>query len=150
MGNPDKADFCFNISPCVLLVWYIHVPLVCSARVIFESDLMQDFLELKQNKGTTVNKEDSSSPAQGRKVERKPDLRVLLPNHTIVTVSVSEHWRTPEVFQVQYKVHMHQIYNLKPGSPPSHNITLILHVSQHTKIKYRARGRAWFEATRWS
>lgn len=85
----------------VLLVWYIHISVVCSARVIFESDLMQDFLELKQNKGATANKDDDSSPAQGRKVERKPDLRVLLPDHTVITVQVFEHWRSPEVFQVQ-------------------------------------------------
>lgn len=95
-----KPNFFHNtIYVCPIDV--IHVPPVCSARVIFESDLMQDFLELKQNKGATATKEDNSSPAQGRKVERKPDIRVLLPNHTIVTVPISEHWRTPEVFQVQ-------------------------------------------------
>lgn len=79
---------------------------VCSARVIFESDLMQDFLDLKQGGGlagaaaAVIAKGNKTTPPQGRKVERKVDLRVLLPDHSLVTVPISEHWRATEVFQV--------------------------------------------------
>ena len=80
---------------------------VCSARVIFESDLMQDFLDLKQSGGSSggavavvIAKGNKATPPQGHKVERKVDLRVLLPDHSLVTVPISEHWRSTEVFQV--------------------------------------------------
>ena len=70
---------------------------------------MQDFLELKQGGlppttggGAAGNASGvaKASPGQGRKVERKVDLRVLLPDHSVITVPVSEHWRTTEVFEV--------------------------------------------------
>ena len=72
---------------------------------------MQDFLELKQSGGSSgatvvaavaaVNtKGNKTTPPQGHKVERKVDLRVLLPDHSLITVPVSEHWRSTEVFQV--------------------------------------------------
>jgi hypothetical protein len=68
---------------------------------------MQDFLDLKQSGGfsggaaAAVNaKGNKTTPPQGRKVERKVDLRVLLPDHSLVTVPISEHWRAMEVFQV--------------------------------------------------
>ena len=82
---------------------------MCSARVIFESDLMQDFLDLKQSSGSSASataavnaKGNKTTPPQGRKVERKVDLRVLLPDHSLVTVPISEHSRGNEVFQVCY------------------------------------------------
>ena len=70
---------------------------------------MQDFLELKEGGGSlstdggaAVNAGSvaKASPSQGRKVERKVDLRILLPDHSVVTVPVSEHWRSTEVFEV--------------------------------------------------
>ena len=69
---------------------------------------MQDFLELKHSSGSsgggggaTVNsKGNKTTPTQGRKEEHKIDLRVLLPDHSLVTVPISEHWRSTEVFQV--------------------------------------------------
>ena len=88
-------------NPYLLLLLHVHV--VCSARVIFESDLMQDFLELKQNGGSSTSGGGATAkttPPQGHKADRMVDLRILLPDHTLITVPVSEHWRSAEVFQV--------------------------------------------------
>lgn len=79
---------------------------VCSARVIFESDLMQDFLQLgKQN--------SAPSPAHATKAtvasvtEKQVELRVVLPDRSTVTVTIQEFWRTPEVYQaVAQKVNL--------------------------------------------
>ena len=102
----------------VLVTTVLSMHTVCSARVIFESDLMQDFLDLKQSGGSTVVagavvgaaavavivKGNKTTPTQGRKVERKVDLRVFLPDHSLITVPISEHWRATEVFQVHVHI----------------------------------------------
>ena len=68
---------------------------------------MQDFLDLKQGGGSSgtgggaAAKTNNTTPTQGRKAEHKVDLRVLLPDHSVISVPVSEHWRSPEVFQVR-------------------------------------------------
>ena len=67
---------------------------VCSARVIFESDLMQDFLQIKESGGGAT-----ASNATPHK-ERKVDLRVMLPDNTVISIPISEHWRTAEVLAV--------------------------------------------------
>ncbi len=71
---------------------------VCSARVIFESDLLQDFLELKKPQGGKSGAEvkKAAEPA----AEKKIDFRVTLPDRTLITITISEHSRTPEVFEV--------------------------------------------------
>lgn len=67
---------------------------VCSARVIFESDLMQDFLN-------PSGKENGMCATQATPPQdRKFSLRVLLPNRSICTVSVRDNSRTMEVFEV--------------------------------------------------
>lgn len=66
---------------------------VCSARVIFESDLMQDFL--KPEKLETNGKPAPATPPQDRKV----DLCVMLPNRSKCTVSIKENHRTVEVLE---------------------------------------------------
>ena len=81
---------------------------MCSARVIFESDLMQDFLELKHSSGSsssgggaTLNATGSrSTPPQRQKTDHRTDLRVLLTDNSVVSVPISEHWRSTEVFEV--------------------------------------------------
>ena len=69
---------------------------VCSARIIFESDLMQDFLQLKQ----AASGGESNPPAKATPPEKQVNLRVLLPDRTVMTISIMEFWRTPEVFEV--------------------------------------------------
>ena len=108
----------------VLVTTVLSVRTVCSARVIFESDLMQDFLDLKQSSGSTAGaaaaavsaKGNKTTPTQGRKVEHKVDLRVFLPDHSLITVPISEHWRATEVFQV----HVHILSSV--------NVHILIHI----------------------
>lgn len=72
---------------------------VCSAKVIFESDLLQDFLELKKPSGVGASKETKKPSAEV--AERKIDMRVTLSDRSMTTVSITEHMRTPEVFEVR-------------------------------------------------
>ena len=84
--------------------FYKPVCPVCSARVIFESALLQDFLQLSSS--------NSHQPAEGganevatptRKAaakDKEVQLRVLLPDKTVVTVTINEYWRTHEVYEV--------------------------------------------------
>ena len=73
---------------------------VCSARVIFESDLLQDFLEIKKSSSMAAA---VASVGEGKKAEareKKVDFRVTLPDHSVTTVTIEQHARTPEVFNV--------------------------------------------------
>jgi sorting nexin-27 len=80
---------------------------VCSAKVIFESDLMQDFLQLKgQNpqpggggRAGLVTEATAGQSSRGPAAEKKVQLRVLLPDKTVSTITVSEYWRTNEVYE---------------------------------------------------
>lgn len=80
---------------------------MCSARVIFESDLMQDFLQLTKSnetgEGGTGKGEGASAATKTAAVskERQVDLRVLLPDRTVTSVTINEYWRTPDVYQVR-------------------------------------------------
>jgi sorting nexin-27 len=79
---------------------------VCSAKVIFESDLMQDFLQLKQKTGgggasrVTEATTGQSSVGKAAPVEKQVQLRVLMPDKSFTTLTVNEHWRTNEVYEV--------------------------------------------------
>lgn len=76
---------------------------VCSARVIFESDLLQDFLELKKQSTSGGGGTESGKKAEAVPQEKKVNLRVTLPDHTVATVTINEHARTPEVFELVAK-----------------------------------------------
>ena len=73
--------------------------------MIYESDLMQDFLQLKQQSGGgeagVVTGATTARPARGAQEEKKVQLRILLPDKTVTTVTISEYWRTNEVYEVR-------------------------------------------------
>lgn len=75
--------------------------LVCAARVVFEGDLMQDFLNLRKPGGA------SGTAAAAKKEEPKKEeavmmtIQVLLADKRIVTTPVKEHWKTRDVYQVR-------------------------------------------------
>jgi len=74
---------------------------VCSARVIFESNLMQDFLQIPQVStagGASVATKTAAVPK-----EKQVDLRVMLPDRSVTAVTINEYWRTPEVYQALVK-----------------------------------------------
>lgn len=85
---PSQA--CMSHAPVTLP---LHT--VCSARIIYESDLMQDFLKADA-KAETNGKPSPAMPPQDRKV----DLCIMLPNHSKCTVSIKENYRTGEVLEV--------------------------------------------------
>lgn len=86
--------------------------LVCSAKVIFDSNLMQDFLCLKsvggiaqtttQPSSGSAHSSNNSSPAVGRAlaVPDKVDYIVELPDENKMTVSLPETSRTPDILDV--------------------------------------------------
>lgn len=80
---------------------------MCSARVIFESDLMQDFLQLTKSNETGEGGagKGGGAPAATKTAavsqERQVHLRVLLPDRTVTSVTINEYWRTPDVYQVR-------------------------------------------------
>lgn len=77
------------------LALIVYLPLlVCSARVIFECDLMQDFLN---SSGMDNGSASQGTPPQ----DRKCNLRVLLPTRSVCTVSVRDNSRTGDVFEVK-------------------------------------------------
>lgn len=80
---------------------FVHFTIVCSARVIYESELMQDFLNSSRAEN---GKAAETTPPQ----ERKVSLRVLLPDRTVCTVNIRDDSRTPEVFEVslRWKPHL--------------------------------------------
>ena len=67
---------------------------------------MQDFLQLKnQGEGGGARMVTEATAGQGSRPtagEKKVQLRVLLPDKTVSTVTVSEYWRTNEVYEVSY------------------------------------------------
>lgn len=73
---------------------------ICSARVIFESDLLQDFLELKKQSVGGATGTSEGKKAEAEQTEKKVDFRVTMPDRSVTTVTISEHARTPEVFEV--------------------------------------------------
>lgn len=73
---------------------------VCSARVIFDSDLLQDFLELKKPAGASAGAADAPEVITPQ-VEKSVDFRVTLPDHSVTMVTIKEQWRTREVFEVR-------------------------------------------------
>ena len=63
---------------------------------------MQDFLQIPQvnaaggeSGGATAATKTPAVPQ-----ERQVDLRVMLPDRTVIPVTINEYWRTPEVYQV--------------------------------------------------
>lgn len=104
--DKGEASLSVSLSACLhtcpgqnVLLSVCFVRLVCSARVIFESDLMQDFLQSRGetfNSNSTSTKPSQPSPSQDRKV----DLCIILPNRSKCTVSIKENSRTTEVFEV--------------------------------------------------
>jgi sorting nexin-27 len=98
---------------------------VCSAKVIFESDLMQDFLQLKsQNpqpggggRAGVVTEAIAGQSSRGPAAEKKVQLRILLPDKTVSTITVSEYWRTNEVYEeladkIGLKVNVRKFFSL--------------------------------------
>lgn len=71
---------------------------ICSAKVIFESDLLQDFLELKKpTGGASGESTKTSTEAPARKI----DMKVTLPDRSLTIVSITEQLRTADVFEVR-------------------------------------------------
>lgn len=77
--------------------------------MIYDSELMQDFLQLKQmtaDNGGGAGTEAAAVGGAGTKgvaatpPEKQVDLRVMLPDHTVTSVTIKEFWRTAEVYQV--------------------------------------------------
>ncbi len=70
---------------------------------------MQDFLQLKQftatgNGAGTGAGTEAGGGAMAKAAlpsEKKVDLRVLLPDRSVIMVTINEFWRTPEVYQVR-------------------------------------------------
>ena len=83
-------DMCFH-SMCPTL--HVLIFAVCSARVIYESELMQDFLKSKEEPNGLPSQ---TTPPQDRRV----DLCVILPNRSKCTVSINENSRSDEVLEV--------------------------------------------------
>ncbi|KAL5482085.1 hypothetical protein EMCRGX_G022368 [Ephydatia muelleri] len=85
---------------------------VCAARVVFEGDLMQDFLNLRKPGGA------SGTAAAAKKEEPKKEeavmmtIQVLLADKRIVTTPVKEHWKTRDVYQAVVE----KVGFKKPGS----------------------------------
>lgn len=81
---------------------------VCSAKVIYESDLMQDFLQMRRsdnhqaeggaNTGGGVVSAVARQPSTP--VEKEVQLKILMPDKTITTVTINEFWRANEVYEV--------------------------------------------------
>lgn len=93
---------------------------VCSAKVIFESDLLQDFLELKKSSGGATVEAKKPSTDQAQPVERKIDIRVTLPDRNLTTVSITEHLRTTEVFEVRTKYNINKYHTSFDHLPVYH------------------------------
>ena len=90
---------------------------MCSAKVIYESALMQDFLQLKpsdvrpqavggvstgERGGVgSVATEATRRPVRAAPMEKEVQLRILLPDKTVTMVTVNEFWRTSEVYEVR-------------------------------------------------
>ena len=68
---------------------------------------MQDFLQLTKSNETGeggAGKGGGASAATKTAAvsqERQVDLRVLLPDRTVTSVTINEYWRTPDVYQVR-------------------------------------------------
>ena len=68
---------------------------------------MQDFLQLtKSNETGEGGAEKGGGASAATKTaavsqERQVDLRVLLPDRTVTSVTINEYWRTPDVYQVR-------------------------------------------------
>ena len=60
---------------------------------------MQDFLQLSKQSPTTPPAHATKAAAVAA-VEKKVELRVVLPDRSTVTVTIQEFWRTPEVYEV--------------------------------------------------
>ena len=85
---------------------------VCSARVIFESDLLQDFLQIKRSNvptasgggggggGGTVTVTATRTVKPAAQEEKDVQLRVFMPDKSVVMITIQEYWRTDEVYDV--------------------------------------------------
>ena len=76
---------------------------MCSAKVIYESDLMQDFLCLHD----TTTPATESSPLLKKAVPLPPDtvkVTVQLPDNTQKTYSIPENSRTPDLLDVSSSI----------------------------------------------
>ena len=60
---------------------------------------MQDFLQAKQLATPTAT--PTNGQKAGKNEEREVELRVQLPDKTVVTVSIREFWRTTDVYRVR-------------------------------------------------
>ena len=72
---------------------------VCSAKVIFESDLMQDFLCLKGGVPVTPPTSSKSTPTTLRS-SSNVEFVVATPSNTKMTLSLPEISRAPDVLDV--------------------------------------------------
>ena len=61
---------------------------------------MQDFLKTKHSDTGNATPPTSGKAGQSEE-EREVELRVQLPDKTVVTVSIKEFWRTAEVYAVR-------------------------------------------------
>lgn len=95
-GLEDYLDKSKHSS--LLYLMYVLV-LVCSAKVIFDSDLVQDFLSLKnvaQNSDATATPSSSISAPITDKVK----ITVQLPDESQKTLTLPETLRTPDLLDV--------------------------------------------------
>ncbi len=74
--------------------------------MIYDSELMVDFLQLKpaaaaNGAGTGAGTEAAAAAKPAPPAEKQVDLRVMLPDHSVTTITIKEFWRTPEVYQVR-------------------------------------------------
>ena len=75
------------------------VVLVCSAKVIFDSDLVQDFLCLKNN-AQTSDASDTPPSSISSPTTDKVKITVELPDESQKTVTLPETSRTPDLLDV--------------------------------------------------
>ena len=90
---------------CGVCVWCVCVfAIVCAARVVFEGDLMQDFLNLRKPGGTSgagVSAGAAKKEESKKEEEVMMNIQVILADKRVVTVAVREHWKTRDVYQVR-------------------------------------------------
>ena len=109
-----------------VIILTLHSLTACSAKVIYESDLMQDFLCLS-------NAGKASGAVPPPPASRGVKLSIKLPDSNTITVTTDETARTPQVLQVSHPhtLHTHP-HSLTTSESPSH-IMHSLQVSQpHT------------------
>ena len=97
---PLSLSLPFPLSLFPIFFFTLSSPTVCSARVIFESDLMQDFLCLQGNDASKATA--AALPPQDKKVE----ILVLLPDGNKLPLNVQETAQPSHVLAVRVCVHV--------------------------------------------